>query len=73
VIARLDSRLDESGGNGQDVPAHVGPRLDLPCPGDEVVDERASLEAGGLTEEDSDGGAVGDRFGIEILSRRGRG
>jgi hypothetical protein len=41
--------------------------MDLPCVSAQVVDERAITESSGLAEENSDRGAVGDRFGIELL------
>jgi hypothetical protein len=36
------------------------------------VDQGALAEPRRLAKEDTDGGAVGDRFGIHVLSRGGR-
>jgi hypothetical protein len=50
---------------------HVVPRLDLPGASDQMVDQRSLSEASSLPEEDADGRAVGDRFGVQPLSRSG--
>jgi hypothetical protein len=37
------------------------------------VDQRTLAKPSRLAEEDTNGGALGDRFGIYVLSRGGRG
>jgi hypothetical protein len=37
-----------------------------------MVDERAITKSRGLAEENADSGAVGDRFGIQLLGRCSR-
>jgi hypothetical protein len=45
----------------------VRPRLDLPLVALAVVDQGFASVARRLTEERSDRGAVGNRFGVELL------
>jgi len=72
VVPRLHARLDQSGRHRQNITLHVRPRFDLPRAVTQMVDEWAISESRGLPEKHADRRAIGDRFGIEILGRRGR-
>ena len=66
AVAGLHARVHQGGCDGEDIPLHIGPCLNLPRLADLVMNERPIAIACRLAEEHADGGAVGDTFGVQL-------
>ena len=73
AVALLDAGFDEPGRDGEDVPTHCVPALDLPLLPDPMMDERAVPVLLGLAEEDTERGPRVDGFGVDSLDGAGGG